>query len=50
MAEENIYSLERYFETKITKSILDKINNFEFPDDWTPNQVIDYITYRIDRK
>jgi hypothetical protein len=29
---------------------LDTINNFEFPEDWTPTQVIDYITYKLDRK
>jgi len=49
MAEET-YNLEMYFEKKITKAIVDKINNFEFPDDWTPKQVIDYITYKIDRE
>ena len=49
MAEE-VYSLEGYFEKKITKAIVSKINNFEFPDDWTPKQVIDYITYKIDRE
>jgi hypothetical protein len=50
MKEEEIYKLEVYFEKKITNSILDKINNFEFPEDWTPKQVRDYITYKIDRE
>jgi hypothetical protein len=50
MEEDEIYKLEGYFQRKYTKLILDQINNFEFPDDWTPNQVIDYITFKIDGK
>jgi hypothetical protein len=50
MAQNEIYELEVYFENKYRKQILDQINNFEFPNNWTPKQVIDYITYRIDRK
>jgi hypothetical protein len=50
MAQDEIYELEGYFERKYTKQIVDQINNFEFPDDWTPKQVIDYITYKIDRE
>jgi hypothetical protein len=50
MAKDEIYELERYFERKYRKQIVDQINNFEFPNDWTPKQVIYYITYRIDRK
>ena len=50
MEEDEIYKLEGYFQKKYTKLILDQINNFEFPDDWTPNQVIDYITFKIDGK
>ena len=50
MAQDEIYELEAYFEKKYIKQILDQINNFEFPNDWTPNQVISYITYKIDRK
>ena len=50
MAEDEIYKLEGYFQRKYTQLILDQRKNFEFPDDWTPQQVIDYITYKIDRK
>ena len=50
MAKDEIYELKIYFEEKYKKHILDQINNFEFPNDWTPKQVIDYITYKIDRK
>lgn len=50
MSEDEIYKLEGYFQKKYTKLILDQINNFEFPDDWTPKQVIDYITCKLDRK
>ena len=46
MAQDEIYELNGYFEKKYTKQILDQINNFEFPNDWTPKQVIDYITYK----
>ena len=50
MSQDNVYDLEGYFERKYTKLILDQIKNFEFPNEWTPSQVIDYITYKIDRK
>lgn len=50
MADDEIYKLEAYFEKKYTESIIKQINNFEFPEDWTPKQVIDYITYKIVRK
>ena len=50
MKQDEIYKIEEYFENKYRKQIIDLINNFEFPNDWTPKQVIDYITYRIDRK
>ena len=50
MTENEIYNLEVYFQKKYTKLIIDQIKNFEFPDDWTPKQVIDYITYKIDRE
>ena len=50
MAQKEIYEIKGYFEQKYKKQILDQINNFEFPNDWTPKQVIDYITYKIDRK
>jgi hypothetical protein len=50
MNQDPIYGLEIYFEKKYTKRVLDTINNFEFPEDWTPKQVVDYITYKLDRK
>jgi hypothetical protein len=50
MSKDEVYKLEGYFEKKYIKSIIDQINNFEFPADWTPKQVVDYITYKIDRK
>jgi hypothetical protein len=50
MSEYDIYKLEQYFEKKYIGIVLDKINNFEFPEEWTPKQVIDYITYKIDRE
>ena len=50
MAHDEIYELEGYFERKYIKQTIDQINNFEFPNDRTPKQVVDYITYKIDRK
>ena len=50
MTQDEIYKLEEYFERKYKKAILDQIKNFEFPNEWNPKQVIDYITYKIDRK
>ena len=44
MEQDEIYKLEGYFQRKYTKLIVDQIKNFEFPDDWTPKQVRDYIT------
>jgi hypothetical protein len=42
--------MEDYVKEKIKQNILTEINNLELPDNWTPKQVIDYITYKIDRK
>jgi len=50
MEQEDVYRLESYFEKKYNKEFLNKINKFEFPEEWTPKQVIDYITYKLDRK
>ena len=50
MADDEIYKLEEYFEKKYRKDMLDQINKFEFPSEWTPKQVVDYITYKLDRK
>lgn len=50
MEQDNIYRLESYFEEKYKKEVLEKINKFEFPEEWTPKQVIDYITYKLDGK
>lgn len=50
MPSEKTYSIEDYLEKKYIKEVIEQINNFEFPNNWTPKQVIDYITYKIDRK
>lgn len=50
MTQDEIYKIEEYFENKYKKQIIDQINSFEFPNEWTPKQVVDYITYKIDRK
>ncbi len=48
--EPSVYELENYFKKKYTKQILEEIKNFELPEHWNPKQVIDYITYKLDRK
>jgi len=50
MKDNDLYKLEEYFKNKYKKEIIDQIKKFEFPNEWTPSQVIDYITYKIDRK
>ncbi len=50
MKDAEEYEMYAYFEDKVKSSIVRSIKNFEFPEDWTPKQVVDYITYKIDRK
>ena len=50
MDQNNDHRLDQYFENKYKKEILEQINNLELPNNWSPKQVIDYITYKIDRK
>ena len=50
MNQSNDHGLDQYFENKYKKEILEQINNLELPNNWSPEQVIDYITYKIDRK
>jgi hypothetical protein len=42
--------VENYIEDKARQEIIKKIRNLELPNHWEPKQVIDYITYKIDRK
>ena len=49
MSQDEIYQLEACFEKKYTESMIDLINKLEFPENWNPRQVIDYITYKLDK-
>jgi hypothetical protein len=42
--------VENYIEDKARQEIIKEIRNLELPNHWEPKQVIDYITYKIDRK
>lgn len=42
--------VEDYLQEKVRKDVIKEINNLEFPESWKPQQVIDYIIRKIDRK
>jgi hypothetical protein len=42
--------VEDYIDNSVRRDIIKDISNLELPDDWKPNQVIDYIIRKIDKK
>lgn len=42
--------MEDYVQEKVRKDIIKEIGNLELPDNWKPQQVIDYIIRKIDKK
>lgn len=42
--------VEDYLENKIRRDIIKEIRNLELPETWKPQQVIDYIIRKIDKK
>jgi len=42
--------VEDYIQDKVRRDIIKEINNLELPEEWKPQQVIDYITRKIDKK
>jgi len=42
--------VEDYIDNSVRRDIIKDIRNLELPDDWKPNQVIDYIIGKIDKK
>ena len=42
--------VEEYLQEKVRKDIIKEIGNLELPNDWKPQQVIDYIIRKIDKK
>jgi hypothetical protein len=42
--------VEDYIDNSVRRDIIKDIRNLELPEDWKPNQVIDYIIRKIDKK
>ena len=42
--------MEDYIDNSVRRDIIKDIRNLELPEDWKPNQVIDYIIRKIDKK
>jgi hypothetical protein len=42
--------VEDYIQEKVRRDIVKEIGNLELPDNWKPQQVIDYIIRKIDKK
>jgi hypothetical protein len=42
--------VEEYLEQKIRRDIIKEIGNLELPEEWKPQQVIDYIIRKIEIK
>ena len=41
--------VEDYIDTKIRRDIIIQIRNLELPEEWKPQQVIDYIIRKINK-
>jgi hypothetical protein len=41
--------MQDYIDTKVRQDIVNQISNLELPEDWKPQQVIDYIIRKIDK-
>jgi hypothetical protein len=42
--------VEDYLQEKVRKDVIKEINDLDLPENWKPQQVIDYIIRKIDRK
>jgi len=42
--------VEDYLQEKVRRDIIKDIRNLELPEEWKPQQVIDYIIRKIDKK
>jgi hypothetical protein len=42
--------VEEYLEQKVRRDIIKEIGNLELPEQWKPQQVIDYIIRKIETK
>jgi len=42
--------VEEYLQEKVRRDVIKEISNLELPNEWKPQQVIDYIIRKIDKK
>jgi hypothetical protein len=42
--------VEEYLEQKVRRDVIKEIGNLELPEEWKPQQVIDYIIRKIEIK
>lgn len=42
--------VEDYIQEKVRRDVIKEISNLELPNEWKPQQVIDYIIRKIDKK
>lgn len=42
--------VEDYIDNKIRRDVIKQISDLELPETWKPQQVIDYIIRKIDKK
>jgi len=42
--------VEEYLTEKVRRDIIKEISNLELPNEWKPQQVIDYIIRKINKK
>lgn len=42
--------VEDYIQEKVRRDVIEEISSLELPENWKPQQVIDYIIRKIDRK
>jgi hypothetical protein len=42
--------VEEYLDEKVRRDVIKEIGDLELPEEWKPQQVIDYIIRKINRK
>jgi len=42
--------VEEYLDEKVRRDVIKEIGNLELPEEWNPQQVIDYIIRKIEIK
>jgi len=41
--------VEEYLQEKVRRDVINEISNLELPEEWKPQQVIDYIIRKINK-